>query len=106
MSDKFNILVSWLHQIQQVNQTHPILDVTEVNVSNKLGGFIGAGIAMIAGLGSGLGQGYIGGKAIEAIARNPELQSKVFRQFIIGVAVAESTAVYSLIIALLLIFLG
>lgn len=65
-------------------------------------GKIGAGISLVAGLGAAIGQGYIGGKAIEAIARNPEVEALVFRQFIVGAAVCESAAIYGLIIAIVL----
>ena len=65
---------------------------------------IGAGLAMIAGLGPGIGEGYCGGKAVEAIGRQPEASSAVTRQMIIGDALAETTGLYSLIVALLLMY--
>lgn len=68
------------------------------------GKYIGAGVSLIAGLGAAIGQGYIGGKAIEALARNPEVEALIFRQYIVGAAICESAAIYGLIIALLLMF--
>ena len=65
---------------------------------------IGAGLAMIAGLGPGIGEGYCGGKAVEAIGRQPEASGAVTKQMIIGDALAETTGLYSLIIALLLMY--
>lgn len=65
---------------------------------------IGAGLAMIAGLGPGIGEGYCGGKAVEAIARQPEASGTITRTMIIGDAIAETTGLYSLVIALLLLF--
>lgn len=65
---------------------------------------IGAGVSLIAGLGAAIGQGYIGGKAIEALARNPEVEALIFRQFIVGAAICESVAIYGLIVAILLMF--
>lgn len=65
---------------------------------------IGAGISLIAGVGAAIGQGYIGGKAIEALARNPEVEALIFRQFIVGAAICESVAIYGLIVAILLMF--
>ncbi len=65
---------------------------------------IGAGLAMIAGLGPGIGEGYCGGKAVEAIGRQPEASGAVTRQMIIGDALAETTGIYSLVVALLLMF--
>jgi F-type H+-transporting ATPase subunit c len=66
--------------------------------------YIGAGIAMVAALGAGLGQGYAAGKACEAIARNPEMESRIRTMMIVGAAIAETCAIYALIVALLLIF--
>ena len=65
---------------------------------------LGAGMAMIAGLGPGIGEGYVAGQACSAIARQPEAQSDVTRTMILGIALAESTGIYALVIALLLIF--
>ena len=65
---------------------------------------IGAGHAMIGGLGPGIGEGYAVGKTIEAIARQPEAQGDCTRTMFIGVAMAESTGIYSFVVALLLMF--
>ncbi|MBP1573023.1 MAG: ATP synthase F0 subunit C [Oscillospiraceae bacterium] len=65
---------------------------------------IGAGLAMIAGLGPGIGEGFAVGKTIEAIARQPEAQGDCTRTMFIGVAMSESTGIYSLIIAIVLLF--
>lgn len=65
---------------------------------------IGAGLAMLTGFGAGIGQGYAAGKAIEGIARQPEANSAVIRTLVIGDAIAESTAIYSLVIALILLY--
>ncbi|VEU76552.1 ATP synthase F0 subunit C [Mycoplasmopsis columboralis] len=67
---------------------------------------IGAGAAMIGAMGSAMGQGYAGGKAVEAISRNPEVEKKVRNMFIIVAAISESAAIYCLVIAFLLFFLG
>lgn len=65
---------------------------------------LSAGIAMIAGLGPGIGEGYVAGKACEAIGRQPEAQADVTRTMIMGIAMAESTGIYSLVVALILLF--
>ncbi|MBU0650488.1 ATP synthase F0 subunit C [bacterium] len=66
---------------------------------------LGAGICMGAGaVGPGIGEGFVGGKACEAIARQPELQGVLTRTMLIADAVAETTGIYALVIALLLIF--
>lgn len=66
---------------------------------------LGAGICMgIGALGPGIGQGYVAGKACEGIARSAENSALLTRTMLLGQAVAESTGIYSLVIALLLIF--
>lgn len=65
---------------------------------------LGAGLAAIGCCGSGIGQGYTGGKAVEAIARNPEIENKVRTQYIISAAITESGSIYALIIAIILAF--
>ncbi|AFN65189.1 ATP synthase F0 C subunit [Mycoplasma wenyonii str. Massachusetts] len=73
--------------------------------TNKyIGKGIGAGVAILAGLGAALAQGYIGGKAVESLARNPEVEALIFKQFIVGAAVCESVAIYGLIVAFLIMF--
>jgi len=65
---------------------------------------LGAGIAMIGGgFGSAIGQGYAAGKGVEAVGRQPEAQSKIMTTMLLGQAVAETTGIYSLVVALLLL---
>jgi len=67
--------------------------------------FLGAGICMgVGALGPGLGEGYVAGKAVEAIGRAPEQSGLLTRTMLIGMAVDESTGIYALVIALLLLF--
>ena len=66
---------------------------------------LGAGIAMIAGLGPGIGQGIAASKGAEAVGRSPEAAGKIRSIMVLGIALAETTGIYSLIIALILIFL-
>lgn len=65
---------------------------------------LGAGFAMIAGIGPGVGQGYAAGKAVESVARDPEARGNIITTMLLGQAVAESTGIYSLVIAIVLIF--
>ncbi len=66
---------------------------------------LGAGICMGAGaIGPGIGEGVVGGKTCEGIARQPELQGVLTRTMLIADAIAETTGIYALVIALLLIF--
>jgi F-type H+-transporting ATPase subunit c len=65
---------------------------------------IGAGIAILTGTMSGLGQGYAAGKAVEAVGRNPEAEGKIRSMLIVGAAIAETAAIYGMLIAFILIF--
>lgn len=65
---------------------------------------IGIGIAALGLLGVGLAMGFATGKAVEGIARQPEAVDKINRVLILGLAIMESVAIYSLIIAILIIF--
>ena len=65
---------------------------------------IGAGLAMIAGIGPGIGQGYAAGKGAEAVGRQPEAQGDIIKTMLLGAAVAETTGIYGLVIGLILLF--
>jgi F-type H+-transporting ATPase subunit c len=65
---------------------------------------IGAGLAAIGVIGGGIGIGQIGGKAVEAIARQPEAKSDIMSTMILGIAFAEVTSLYALIVSILLLF--
>jgi len=67
---------------------------------------LGAGIAMIAGFGPGIGEGQAVASACEAIGRQPEAKGDVTTTMIMGCAIAETTGLYSLVIAILLIFVA
>ena len=68
---------------------------------------IGAAIAALTGIGAGVGIGLATGKATEAVARQPEAEGKISKNFILGCALAEATAIYGFVIGLLIIlFLG
>ncbi|MEJ8553970.1 ATP synthase F0 subunit C [Tepidibacter sp. Z1-5] len=68
------------------------------------GSAIGAGLAMIAGIGAGIGQGFAAGKGAEAVGKQPEAQGDIIKTMLLGAAVAESTGIYGLVIAMLLLF--
>lgn len=67
---------------------------------------IGAGLALIAGIGPGIGEGYAVGKACEAIARQPESKGDVTSTMLLGCAIAETTGIYGFVTGLLLIFVA
>lgn len=69
------------------------------------GALIGAGLSMGFGaIGPGVGEGFAAGKACEGISRRPDQAGLLTRTMLIGQAVSESTGIYSLVIALILIF--
>ena len=67
---------------------------------------LGAGIAALTGIG-GIGIGIATGKATEAISRQPEASGKIQTNLLLGAALAEGTAIFGFVVALLIIlFLG
>lgn len=64
---------------------------------------IGAGIAVCSGIGAGLGIGVAAGMTNEAIARQPELSGTLMTTFFLGMALSEATAIYGLVISILLV---
>ena len=65
---------------------------------------IGAAVAVLTGIGAGLGIGLATGKAVDAIARQPEAESKISKSLLLGCALAEATAIYGFVIGLPIIF--
>lgn len=65
---------------------------------------IGAAIAALTGIGAGVGIGLATYKAVDAIARQPEAESKISKALLLGCALAEATAIYGFVVALLIIF--
>ena len=65
---------------------------------------IGAGLAVMTGMMTGIGEGFVAGKAVEAIGRNPEAEGKIRSSMILGIALSETCAIYGLLVAILLIF--
>lgn len=67
---------------------------------------LAAGIAVLVGLGAGIGIGIATGKAAEGIGRQPEASGKITTALMLGAAFAEATAIYGLLVSILLIFVG
>ena len=67
----------------------------------KLGATIGGGLAVI---GAGIGIGKIGGQAMDAMARQPEMQPKLQSSMIVAAALVEGATFFTLIISLLTLF--
>ena len=64
---------------------------------------IGAGIAVLTGVGAGIGIGIARGKVSEAIARQQEAKGDINKALLLGCALAEATAIYGFVIAVLVI---
>ncbi len=58
----------------------------------------------LGAIGPGIGIGIIGGKAVEALGRNPDAESSIRTNMILGIAFAEAVAIYALVVALILKF--
>jgi F-type H+-transporting ATPase subunit c len=69
-------------------------------------GQIAAALAVWGGVLTTLGQGYIGAKAVESIARQPESKGATNSAMIIGLAMAETNGIYGLVIAMILLFVN
>ena len=65
---------------------------------------IAAGLAVCAGLGTGIGEGIAASKAVEAVGRNPEAEGKIRTMMILGIALSETVAIYGLLVSLILLF--
>lgn len=66
---------------------------------------IGAGIAVLTGMGAGIGIGIATSKATEAVARQPEAEGKITKLLLLGSTLAEATAIYGFVVALMIIIM-
>ena len=81
---------------------HALIDSSTII---RVAALLGAGLCMgLGAIGPGIGEGIVGGKACEAIARQPQLQGVLLRTMLLADAIAETTGIYALVISLLLIF--
>lgn len=67
---------------------------------------IAAAIAALTGIGAGIGISMATGKAVDAVARQPEAADAIFRNLLIGAALSEATAIYGLLTAILILVLA
>ncbi len=84
---------------------NPLVDMSGITLVLAASA-IGAGLAMNAGIGPGIGQGYAAGKSSEAVGKRPKLQSQIIRTMLLGQAVAQTTGIYALIVAMILLFVN
>lgn len=68
--------------------------------------YLGAGLAMVGTLGAGLGIGILGSGALQGIARNPDTAGTIQINMILAIAFAEAVAIYALVVALVILFVG
>ena len=68
--------------------------------------YIGIGLMAIGMAASGIGEGLVCAKTVESMGRNPDMYGKLRTAMILGCALTETTAIYSLLVALLLLFIG
>jgi F-type H+-transporting ATPase subunit c len=77
----------------------------DVVASNLWAKFLGAGLAIgIAAQGTGMGMGRAIASALEAVSRNPSVAPRIMTMMILGLALIESLAIYSLVVSILLLF--
>ncbi len=82
----------------------PAIAMAAEPTASNLGPGIGAGLAVgLAGLGCGIGQGLTAGNTTQGIARNPGAAGAMFTNFILGMVLIESIAIYGLLIGFLLL---
>ncbi|HBS48062.1 TPA: ATP synthase F0 subunit C [Candidatus Dependentiae bacterium] len=73
----------------------------------RVAALLGAGLCMgLGALGPALGQGFVGAKACESIAKKPESAGLIMRTMLVAIGIIESAAIYCFVIAILLILLG
>lgn len=66
---------------------------------------IGAGLAVMTGIGPGISEGLATASALGGVSRNPEANSKIRSTLILGCALTETTGIYGLLVAMLILFL-
>ena len=68
---------------------------------------LGAGLCLgLGAIGPAIGEGNAVGKALEAMARQPEMAGTLRTNMILGCAITETTGIYALVVSLLLMFMG
>lgn len=78
----------------------------EIETSVQMAAFLGGGLAMgLGAIGAALGEGYTAGLANEGLSLRPEKSGEIFKNMLVGQAIAESAAIFALVIAVLLLFM-
>lgn len=66
---------------------------------------IAAALAVMTGIFSTVGQGYTAAKAVEAVGKNPDAEKQIRSMLILGAGIAETAAIYGMLISFMLIFI-
>ena len=83
----------------------PVGGESDIKVIFAVGAMIGAGLAIgLGAIGAGAGIGNAANGACQAVGRNPGVQGKIMMVMLVGMAMAESIAIYALVIALILLY--
>ncbi len=77
-----------------------------IEAARILGKLIGAGLATTGMIGAGLGIGVLVNGAVQAMGRNPDASGNIQVNMVLGIAFAEAVAIYALVVALLILFVG
>ena len=91
-----------------MNLINFLAEASEVASLNPIGAGIaavGAGLAVFTGSLVALGEGGIARQAVEGVSRNPEAVNDIRSTMILGIALTETTGIYGLLVALLIIFI-
>jgi ATP synthase F0 subunit c len=77
-----------------------------VEAARLLGRLLGAGFATMGMIGAGVGIGLLVNGAVQAMGRNPDASGNIQVNMVLGIAFAEAVAIYALVVALLILFVG
>ena len=78
----------------------------DIETMVKVAAYTGGGLAMgLGAIGAAIGEGYTAALANTAVSRNPKISADIFKNMLVGQAVAESASIFALVIAILLLFL-
>lgn len=77
-----------------------------VEAARTLGKLLGAGLATMGMIGAGVGIGLLVNGAVQAMGRNPDASGNIQVNMVLGIAFAEAVAIYALVVALLILFVG
>ena len=98
--------MNWLFLVHLLNlYLHHFLLFNLYTMDVEAAKLLGAGLCMgLGAIGPGIGEGVVAGNAIASMARNPKMADKLLSNMLVGMALCESTGIYSLVIALILLF--